>query len=316
MRVFQCGAMKCGRRLSLFALASTLVSVAFFFATVSSALASGKAFWYSSAAYNPIAADVSGIPDMNAMFEDDWNRWFLLTGSTCSGGPCVTGFTNPFAVPGQVASCNGIGCYTYYTHPMDCPPVGGICIYVYHQIYLSPDEAQAFFGALPVPTPTFLPIWARLEAGIQDQMQAARAIMTFIHEGYHNRFMSSDEGFVNACALRDFGYWLSKDFQIPETTVTTVMVDQQQTETKRVAYWVRVPVIHHRRMKDGKIKTWRTFKKVRRYKTVTTTTTVKVPTAVTVPNPVYQTLLADAQAGYQSQPAPYNTGTCTAPLPA
>jgi hypothetical protein len=114
-----------------------------------------------------------------------------------------------------------------------------VCIPVYHQIYLSPDEAQAFFGTLPVTAATTQPIWARLEAGTQNPMQAARAIMVFIHESYHNRLLSADEGYVNACALRDFGYWLSRDFQIPATTTGTVTVPQQQTHSKQVAYYVR-----------------------------------------------------------------------------
>jgi len=302
--------MKWGRRLSL-------VAVVVFFATVSSAFASSKALWHSSDVYNPIAADISGVADMNAMFEDDWTEWTMLSGTDCTTGQaCAIGFTNPFSSSGQVESCNGSGCYAYPTHPWDCPPVGGVCISIYHQIYLSPDEAQAFFGTLPITAATTQPIWTRLEAGTQDPMQAARAIMVFVHESYHNRLLSADEGYVNACALRDFGYWLSRDFQIPATTTGTVMVPQQQTHSKNVAYYVRVPVRHHRTLKNGKIKTWRTYKKVLRHKTVTTTTTVQVPEQQTVPNPLYQTLVADAQATYQSQPAPYNTGTCTAPLPA
>lgn len=294
-------------------LRSGLLALALLFAVATPALASGKALWYSSSAYNPVAADISGVPDMNAMFEDDWSEWQLLTGSECSTGECAIGFTDPFMTPGGVQSCNGTGCYSYITDPTVCPPVGGVCILVYHQIFLSPDETQAFFGSLPVvPGGAIQPIWDRLQDGTQDPVQAARAILTFIHESYHNRLLSTDEALVNACALRDFGYWLSRDFQIPETTTTTVTVAQQQTQTKQLAYYVRVRVTHHKRLKNGKTRTSYTYKNVRHSKTVTTTTTTQVPQQQTIPNPLYQALVADAQAFYQSQPAPYNAGTCSA----
>jgi hypothetical protein len=60
-----------------------LLSTVFFFVTVSSAFASGKVL-SSSAVYNPIAADISALPDMNAQFEDDWNEWALLAQTNCT----------------------------------------------------------------------------------------------------------------------------------------------------------------------------------------------------------------------------------------
>lgn len=283
-------------------------------ATATPALASTKSLWHVTTTYNPLAADISGSPDMDATFEDDWSEWQVLTATDCLTGPCAIGFTYPFAPPGTVVTCDGSGCYSYTPNPTYCPPIAGVCISLYHHIYLSPDETQAFFGMLPLPAGgTFDPIWMRLQAGTQDPAQAARAIMTFIHENYHNRLMSSDEGLVNACALRDFPYWLSRDFQIPETVTTTVIVSQQQTQTKRVAEYQRVRVTHHKRLANGQIRRWYTYRRVLHYKSVTTTTTVQVPQQQTVPNPLYQTLVADAQAFYLSQPSPYNAGTCTAP---
>ena len=128
-------------------------------------------------------------------------------------------------------------------------------------------------------------------------MEAAISIMTFIHENYHLRYVSGDEGLVNACALRDFPYWLSNQFGIQATT--TVTVPQTVTRTKRVVRYRWIRVHHHRRH-------------VRYYKTIRYTVTVNVQQ--TQPNPLYQTLVADAHTFYTSDQAPpYNTGTCTEP---
>jgi hypothetical protein len=241
--------------------------------------AASKNLWYGT--YDPIAQDISGYADMRALLEDDGNEWAtLLPGETCN--ECVLGFTYAFA-PSTSA--------------------------LYHLIFFAPKVTLALAGTLPLTETTpITPIWTRLQNGTQDPYQAAIAIMAFIHESYHNRLYSSDEGFVNACTLRDFGYWLSRDFQIPQTITSTVMVPQQQMQTKQVPYYARVK--HQKRLKNGRVKTW--YTQVLRYKTVTTTVTVKVPQQQTNPNPTWTTLVADAQAFYQSQPYPYNVGTCTA----
>jgi hypothetical protein len=284
-------------------------------AFVQPARASSKLLWWSNDTYTPIAQTISGVPDLVSLFEDDSGEWTLLTGTDCSpGGECALGFTNPFAVPGQVATCNGTGCYWYPNSPGACPPVGGICIAVYHRTYFFPGVTQAFFGAIPVPTPTFQPIWIRLQNGTQDPYQAAIAILTFIHESYHNRLQSGDEQQVNACALQDFPYWLKTAFQIPDTITQTVMVSQPQQQQKRIRYYQRVRVVHHRRDAKGHLVTWYTYRKVVRYKTVTVTVTVQVPEQQTVPNPLYQTLVADAiDFRTNHQPPPYNDGPCTTP---
>jgi hypothetical protein len=239
-----------------------------------------KSLWRTGI-YDPIAQDISGYADMQADLEDDGNEWAtFLPGETCK--ECVLGFTYPFVSPTSA---------------------------VYHRFYLSPPVVLALAGTVPITATTpITPIWTRLQNGTQDPYKAAVAIMSFIHESYHNRLYSGDEGFVNACALRDFGYWLSKDFQIPQTTTTTVMVPQQQTTTKRVPYYARVK--HQKRLTSGTVKTW--YTRVLRYKTVTTTVSMRVPQQQTNPNPTWTTLVADAQSFYQSQPYPYNAGTCTA----
>ena len=217
--------------------------------------------------YDAAAQAISGYPDTHAAFEDDWTEWqTFLPYASCS--QCVTGFTFPFL-------------------PMTDP--------LYHQIFLSPRVTTAMLGAIPAP-PSYSPISTRLNNGTQDPMEAAISIMTFIHENYHLRYVSGDEGLVNACALRDFPYWLSNEFAIPATTTVTVL--KTVTRTKRVVRYKWVRVHHHRRH-------------VRYYKTIRYT--VRVYVQQRQPNALYQTLVTDAQTSYASQPAPYSTGTCTEP---
>jgi hypothetical protein len=86
---------------------------------------------------------------------------------------------------------------------------------------------------------------------------------------------------------------------------------QQQQQQKRVRYYVRVRVPHHRRDAKGHIHTWYTYRKVLRYKTVTVTVTVQATEQQTAPNPLYQTLVADAIDFRNNQPPPYNDGSFT-----
>jgi hypothetical protein len=123
-----------------------------------------------------------------------------------------------------------------------------------------------------------------------------------IHEAYHQRLSSGDEGRVNACALRDFPYWLEYAFGVPQTVTTTMTtyetVAHTTTTTGYVWKWRRV---HEKRQR------------VRVKVTVKTTRYVQVPqtTTATAPNPTFQTMIANAQSFYSQQPAPYNTGTCS-----
>jgi hypothetical protein len=229
------------------------------------AAAASNDLWLTG--YDAAAQAISGYPDTHADFEDDWAEWqtFFPAGSCPQ---CVTGFTYGFVPP---------------TDPR------------YHRIYLSPRVTTAMLGAIPAPT-SYSPIWARLETSTQDPMEAAVSIMTFIHENYHLRFVSGDESLVNACALRDFPYWLSSQFGIPATT--TLTVPQWVTRTKRVVRYRWRWIHHHRR-------------RVRYHKTIRYRVWVNVQH--TQANPLHQTLVADAQTSYASQPPPYSTGTCTEP---
>ena len=227
--------------------------------------AASSNLWLTS--YDTAAQAISGYPDARADFEDDWTEWqTLLSDPSCP--QCVAGFAYPFAPP------------TYWG---------------YHRIFLSPRVTTAMLGAIPAP-PTYSEIWTRLDNGTQDPMEAAISIMTFIHESYHLRFVSGDEGLVNACALRDFPYWLSTEFEIPATT--TVTVPKTVIRTKRVVRYRWRWIHHHRRH-------------IRYYKRIRYRVTVYV--RQTQPNALHQTLVNDAKASYASQPPPYNTGTCTEP---
>jgi hypothetical protein len=123
----------------------------------------------------------------------------------------------------------------------------------YQRITFGPLVSQQLLAA---------PLAVSLRSG-----HGALALFTLVHEAYHLRLHSTDEGLVNACALRDFGLWLSHDFGVSAT------------------HRVRARVPHHRHR-------WHW---------------------VTRWSPLYGLLLADATAIYRSMPAPYSTGTCTAP---
>lgn len=173
---------------------------------------------------------------------------------------------------------------------------------LYHAILLAPALDQTFVDWLSSGTP----------AG--NEQMFAEAAMSLIHESYHWKLLSGDESSVNACALRDFGYYIAKDFAVPATI--TQMTTQQVAKriTKRIA--VTKLVVKKKRVKlNGRWVTRKVRQHVKRY--VLKTTTVHVPRSVqtTVANPLYDTLVADAQAFYNSQPPPYNAGSCPAPVP-
>ena len=242
------------------------------------AAAATKTLWLS-ATYAPLVQEMSGVANEQLDAEDDATEWQTVTqfatGSTAIPSTDILGFTCAFDTA-----------------------IGDWC---YHRIYVAPAVTQQLFGAIPLdPSATYEPIWTRLQDGTEDPYYGAMAIMTLIHEAYHNRLYSADESLVNACALRDFGYWLDKDFQVPAAVTSTTYVQQ------RKAYRKRIRVKHHRRV-NGRTRTWYTRKWVTRHRMVS------VPLTVTNPNPLYETLVADAQTFYNSQPPPYNAGTCTAP---
>lgn len=222
--------------------------------------------------YAPLVQQMSGVADEQLVLEDDANEWQTVTQSANSAD--ILGFTCAFDVS-----------------------VGDSC---YHRVYVAPIVTQQLYGSVPLSASArYQPIWSRLEDGTQDPYYGAIAILTLIHESYHNRLRSADESLVNTCALRDFGYWLSTAFQVPRTVTTTTYT------YSRHAYRKRIRVNHHRRVK-GRMRSWHTDKRVIRYHTVT------VPQSIDSPNPLYTTLVNDAQSFYASQPPPYNAGTCTA----
>jgi hypothetical protein len=159
---------------------------------------------------------------------------------------------------------------------------GFVCIYqtdpanfCYHDIFLG-----------PVPTATFIS-WSN---GISPSYwDAAVAIMTLTHEATHYKLFSSDEGRVNACALQEFPAVVDTYFGIHPTVTQTVAVNKTVYRTKKV--WVR-----------------RNGRRVRITRRVRSVKVVYVEKSVA--NPVYATLIGAAQAFYNSQPPPYNSGTC------
>jgi hypothetical protein len=147
----------------------------------------------------------------------------------------------------------------------------------YHKLYIRQDYWAALVDATQNP-------YDRLTYPID---KTAYAILVLIHEAYHYRLNSGDEGRVNACALRDFPTVLTKQFGI---SPTKTRVD---TMPRWVKVWYRVKVRGH----------W-----VKRYrwkviydKTVTTT----------VENEVFTRLVNSAKFQYSQEPPPYNSGTCS-----
>lgn len=250
------------------AVAVTLV----LFSLAGTASAGTKTVWLGQQ-YTPLVQQMSGVADEQINLEDDAAEWQTVTQSADSAD--ILGFT----------------CFS------DVTP-GDWC---YHRIYVGPIVTQQLYGTAPLSTSgTYTPVWTRLQDGTEDPSLGAMAILTLIHESYHNRLQSGDESLVNACALRDFGYWLSSAFHVPATVAKTTYLHSRE------AYRKRIRLSHHRRV-GGRMRTWYTHTWKARYRTVT------VPQTVESPNPLYTTLVSDAQTFYNSQPPPYNSGTCTAP---
>jgi hypothetical protein len=245
-----------------------------------SALAAKKQFWFGP--YDAIGQHISGISDMQVLMEDDYAEWNSIESSFgVPAGEALLGFAAPSAASGSV---------------------------LYHRIFLAPSVTLALQGILPLnPAGTGTsPIWDRINSGALSPHDAAMAILVVIHEAYHYKLNSGDEARVNACSLRDMPNFLTSEFRIPATITTTTQVPQLQTKTTRVPYYVTV--VKHKKV-NGKTVTIRT--KERRYKTVTTQTTVMVSQTTSNPNPVFTNIMNEANAFRNSQPPPYNAGTCT-----
>jgi hypothetical protein len=149
--------------------------------------------------------------------------------------------------------------------------------FLYHQIFVNPDMWR--------------PILAFAQSGsltVADYT-TAKAIFTLTHEAYHHRLYSSDEGRVNACALKAFPDVLTHEFGVAPT-ITTTTTEPVQTRVR----------LKYRVQSHGR---W-----VVRYRWKVAVTYQQVLSSS--PNPVFDALVADANAFYAQQPASYNTGTC------
>jgi hypothetical protein len=165
---------------------------------------------------------------------------------------------------------------------VDANVLGFVCItdadpngWCYHRVFLGPPVARTFIGWLNGQAPTY---W-----------DAAVAIMSITHEATHYQLFSTDEGRVNACALRQFPGVIDRYFGIHPTVTKTVALKRVVWRKKRVRVrrhgrWVRI---------------------VKRVPHVVTAYEQR-----TMQNADYVDLVQAAQQFYASQPPPYNTGTC------
>jgi len=168
---------------------------------------------------------------------------------------------------------------------------------LYHQIILSPFVYAAFNT------------WPTSATPVGNEFNFSVAVMTLVHESFHWRLMSGDESTVNACALKFFGSYLAKDFNVP-ATVTQVTTEQVAVTTQRRVPTTKTKTVKKRVKVKGKWVTRSVRKKVTVYVTKTTTTYEPRTVTSTVENPLYATLTTDANLFYSQQPPPYNTGTC------
>jgi hypothetical protein len=169
---------------------------------------------------------------------------------------------------------------------------------LYHKIFLGPSAYAAFNSWFTAGTPQ----------GIEYAFSVAA--MSLIHESFHWRLFSGDESTVNACALKYFPYYIAKDFNIPETTTQTTVQEVPTTTTTTVPV-THIKVTKQRVKVNGKWASRTTRTRVTTYTTQTTTTYASQPVTTTTPNPLFQTLVADASAFYAHQPPPYNAGICS-----
>lgn len=169
---------------------------------------------------------------------------------------------------------------------------------LYHKIILAPAIYPAFASWFSTGTPQ------------GNEYLFSVAVMSLIHESFHWRLMSGDESTVNACALKFFPYYVERDFSVPSTVSQTTTQDVPTTTTTTVPV-THIKVTKHRVKVRGKWVTKTKRTKVTTYVTKTQTTYVSQTVTTAVPNPLFQTLVADAADFYAHQPPPYNAGTCT-----
>lgn len=179
---------------------------------------------------------------------------------------------------------------------------------LYHAIFLSPFTASAWTA------------WEASGSPAGNENNFAISAMTLIHESFHWQLNSTDENTVEACALKWFPYYIVKDFNVPATITQTTTQEVPKKTVERVP--VKKMVKKTERVRVGGRWVTRTVRKpVTTYVKKTVKTYVGTTVMTTVPNPIYQTLVADAQTFYNGQSSDYNTGTCptspptTAPTP-
>ena len=169
---------------------------------------------------------------------------------------------------------------------------------LYHAIFLGPTVQAALSAWLTSGTP----------AG--NEYEFAKAAMSLVHESFHWRLLSGDESTVNACALQWLPYYLTKDMNLPDT-ITQVTTEHVPTTTTRRVPVTKIVVSKQRVRVKGKWVVRTVRKPVTTYVVKTTTTYTDRQVSTVVANPVYTTVVANAQAFYTNQPAPYNSGTCS-----
>lgn len=191
---------------------------------------------------------------------------------------------------------------SFFPPSVDSPDVLGFVSLtyapLYHKIYLAP-VIYPVFGA-----------WFTSGSPVGDEYGFAVAAMDLIHESFHWRLMSGDESTVNACALKYLPYYLEADFKVP-STVTQTSTEEVPTTTTTTVPVKHVKITKKRVRVHGKwvIRKRQTTTTV--FVTRTTTTYQATPVTTEVPNPLFQTITADAAEFYSTQPPPYNSGICS-----
>lgn len=207
-----------------------------------------------------IGQQLSGYPDMEVLGDDDPYEWGQNLG--------LLGTT---AAAGDIVG---------YARILALPSWYG-----YHEVFIGPQYWPSLVKAV--------------SGDWSDLYNEAFSVLTLIHESYHYRLFSLDEGRVNACALRDFPAVLSDDFGVSATVTQASQVEHDvpvYKTVKRVVY----ATVRGKRVRRARLVRVRSGVKV--------TYTAGAP--VVVPNPVYAALVGDAQIEYSQQPPPYSTGTC------
>lgn len=226
----------------------------------SPASAAKSQLWHV-AQLDAIGQQLSGYPDLQVTGEDDPYEWGQVLGLLGDSSPA--------------------GDVTGYARIFVWPGSYG-----YHSVFIGPQ------------------VWSSLVKAIDgdwsDEWNEAFAVLTLIHESYHYRLFSIDEGRVNACAIRDFPAVIADYFNVQPVVSQPSQVEHDvpiYRTVKRVSYvrvkGKRVRRIHHVRVRVGEKLIY-----------------VDGP-PVDVANPVYVALVADAQAQYNGQPPPYSTGVCS-----